>query len=211
MDVILPTASTWTRRITVLAAMLFVSTAYAQTSDYRGPMEFQEHCASCHESPAPGANVPTRAQLKAMPASKIYESMTTGKMSVNARGLLDEQKRRIAEWLSGRPVTDADRSIAAMSNACPADAKLGNPLIGAHWSGWSPDPMTSARFQSIDEAGLSAADVPNLKLKWRLACPALRVYGVNLRWVPDGCGWAATTVWFMRSTPRRVACTGHSK
>ena len=186
MNVILPTASTWPRWITALAAMLFVSTAYAQTSDYRGPMEFQEHCASCHESPAPGANIPTRAQLKAMPASKIYESMTTGKMSVNARGLLDDQKRRIAEWLSGRPVTDVDRSIAAMSNACPAGAKLGNPLVGAHWSGWSPDPTTSARFQSAEAAGLDAADVSNLKLKWAFGLPG----AASLRSQPIvGSGW----------------------
>ena len=186
MNVILPTASTWPRWITALAAMLFASTAYAQTSDYRGPMEFQEHCASCHESPAPGANIPTRAQLKAMPASKIYESMTTGKMSVNARGLLDDQKRRIAEWLSGRPVTDVDRSIAAMSNACPAGAKLGNPLVGAHWSGWSPDPTTSARFQSAEAAGLNAEDVPNLKLKWAFGLPG----AASLRSQPIvGSGW----------------------
>ncbi|MFL2936663.1 MAG: PQQ-binding-like beta-propeller repeat protein [Myxococcota bacterium] len=186
MNVILPTASTWPRWITALAAMFFVSTAYAQTSDYRGPMEFQEHCASCHESPAPGANIPTRAQLKAMPASKIYESMTTGKMSMNARGLLDDQKRRIAEWLSGRPVTDVDRSIAAMSNACPAGAKLGNPLVGAHWRGWSPDPTTSARFQSAEAAGLNAADVPNLKLKWAFGLPG----AASLRSQPIvGSGW----------------------
>ena len=146
--------------ITGLVTILFVPVALAQTSDYRGPMEFQEHCGSCHESPAPDAKVPTRAQLKAMPAAKIYESMTTGKMSVNARHLSDDQKRRIAEWLSGRPVADVDRSAAAMTNACPKGAKLSNPLIGAHWSGWSPDPTTSARFQPADMAALDAADRP---------------------------------------------------
>ncbi len=186
MNVFLPTAPTSTRWITALAAMLFVSVASAQTSDYRGPMEFQEYCGACHDSPAPGAKIPNRAQLKAMPAAKLYESMTTGKMSVNAKDLSDDQVRRIAEWLSGRPVENVDRSAAAMSNACPKGAKLGNPLIGAHWSGWSPDPTTSARFQSIDEAGLSAADVPNLKLKWAFGLPG----AASLRSQPTvGAGW----------------------
>ena len=172
--------------ITGLVTILFVPVALAQTSDYRGPMEFQEHCGSCHESPAPDAKVPTRAQLKAMPAAKIYESMTTGKMSVNARHLSDDQKRRIAEWLSGRPVADVDRSAAAMTNACPKGAKLGNPLIGAHWSGWSPDPTTSARFQPADMAALDAADVPNLKLKWAFGLPG----AASLRSQPIvGGGW----------------------
>ncbi len=172
--------------IIAIAALLFVSITFAQTSDYRGPMEFQEHCATCHEAPVPGGKIPGRAQLKAMPAPKIYESMTTGKMSVNAKDLSDAQKRRIAEWLSGRPIVDIDRSAAAMSNACPKGATLGNPLTGAHWSGWSPDPTTSARFQSAEAAGLSAADVPKLKLKWAFGLPGAS----SLRNQPIvGAGW----------------------
>ena len=121
-----------------------------------------------------------------MPPTKIFESMTVGKMKPNAEGLSEKQMRRIAEWLSGRPLVDIDRSAAAMTNACTDDAKLGNPLTGARWLGWSPDQTTSARFQSADTAGLDAAEVPNLKLKWAFGLPG----AATLRSQPTvGGGW----------------------
>ena len=159
------------RRVAALSVLLIANCAFAQTSDYRGAVEFQEHCASCHETPVPGVKAPTRAELKAMPPTKIYESMTVGKMAPNAQGLSDKQMRRIAEWLSGRPLEDIDRSAAAMSNACPKNAKLGDPLTGARWLGWSPDQTTNARFQTAEAAGLGAAEVSNLKLKWAFGIP----------------------------------------
>ncbi len=180
------TSSMSFRWITTLGVLLLLTTHAHATSDYRGVMEFQEHCASCHETPAPGTKVPTRAELKAMPPTKIYESMTIGKMKPNARGLSEKQMRRIAEWLSGRPLVDIDRSAAAMTNACPDDARLGNPLTGPRWLGWSPDQTTSARFQSAETAGLDAADVPDLKLKWAFGLPG----AATLRSQPVvGGGW----------------------
>ena len=162
------------------------SLSFAQTSDYRGMMEFQQHCATCHESPVPGSRALGRSDLKALPAAKIYDALTVGKMSVIAQGLSDDVKRRIAEWLSGRPIEESDRSVAAMTNACLSGVKLSNPLAGSNWLGWSPDPTTSARFQPADTAGLDAADVANLKLKWAFALPG----AATLRSQPIvGAGW----------------------
>lgn len=47
---------------------------------------------------------------------------------------------------------------------------LGDPSVGPHWNGWSPTPANT-RFQPADQAGLSAAQVPNLKLKWAFGFP----------------------------------------
>ena len=172
--------------LVLLAFSVASSFSFAQTSDYRGMMEFQQHCATCHESPVPGSRALGRSDLKAMPAAKIYDALTVGKMSVIAQGLSDDVKRRIAEWLSGRPIEESDRSAAAMANACPSGVKLGNPLTGSNWLGWSPDPTTSARFQSADAAGLDAADVANLKLKWAFTLPCAG----TLRSQPIvGAGW----------------------
>ena len=159
------------RVVAALVILLPAGSASAQTSDYRAVIEFQEYCASCHETPAPGTRVATRAELKAMPPTRIFESMTVGKMKPHAQELSEEQMRRIAEWLSGRPLLEIDRSADAMTNACPGDSKLGNPLIGARWLGWSPDSTTNGRYQSADAAGLDAAAVPNLKLKWAFGLP----------------------------------------
>src|SRR5262245_8175121 len=42
---------------------------------------------------------------------------------------------------------------------------------GARWSGWSPD-ITNTRFQPAAQAGLSAADVPKLVLRWAFGFPS---------------------------------------
>lgn len=174
------------RCVVALSVLLLANSAAAQTSDYRGVMEFQEYCASCHETPAPGTRVPTRAELKAMPPAMIFESMTVGTMKPNAQELSEEQMRRIAEWLSGRPLVDIDRSADAMANACPDGAKLGNPLVGGRWLGWSPDSTTNGRYQSAGAAGLDAAAVPKLKLKWAFGLPG----AASLRSQPVvGGGW----------------------
>lgn len=171
--------------ISMVVALLSAG-ALAQTSDYRAVMEFQEYCAACHETPAPGTRAPSRAALKAMSPIKIYQSMTAGKMQQNAEQLSDKQKRRVAEWLSGRPLVEVDRTAAAMTNACPADAQLRNPLTGSGWSGWSPDAGSSSRYQVADAAGLSAAEVPKLKLKWAFGLPG----AATLRSQPVvGGGW----------------------
>jgi polyvinyl alcohol dehydrogenase (cytochrome) len=150
---------------------MFAVSAFSQTSDYRAVWEFQEYCAACHETPAPGTRAPSRAELKAMSPTKIYHAMTVGKMQPNAEKLSDKQKRRVAEWLSGRPLVEIDRSAAGMANACSSEAQLDNPLAGSGWVGWSPDATTSSRYQSAGAAGLSVADVSKLELKWAFGLP----------------------------------------
>jgi polyvinyl alcohol dehydrogenase (cytochrome) len=57
------------------------------------------------------------------------------------------------------PTRDPSRcSPQMMSVAFDANA-------GASWNGWSPD-VTNKRFQTAEHAGLTAAQVPNLTLKW---------------------------------------------
>ena len=171
----------------VIIVLLFSPfNTYAQTSNYYGMVEFQDNCASCHENPNPAMRVPGRAELKALSAEKIYQSMTIGKMSVIAQGLNDETMIRISEWLSGRPIGDIDRSAEAMSNLCPSGTKLSNPLTGSNWAGWSPDQTTSARLQSSAAAGLNEVNVANLKLKWAFGLPGAS----SLRSQPVvGGGW----------------------
>ena len=46
-----------------------------------------------------------------------------------------------------------------------APAPLGNPLEGSMWNGWGAD-TRNTRYQSANAAGLAAADVERLTLKW---------------------------------------------
>ncbi len=57
------------------------------------------------------------------------------------------------------------------------NARLGDPASGPAWNGWGVD-TSNARFQTEKAAGLTAAQVPRLKLKWAFGFPrAKSVFG----------------------------------
>ena len=77
------------------------------------------------------------------------------------------ERRAVAEYLSGRAlgsdITGAHRTlhrVAAVERSPPAPA----------WRGWSPS-VTNTRFQSAQQAGLTAEQVPKLSLKWAFGFP----------------------------------------
>ena len=53
---------------------------------------------------------------------------------------------------------------------CPA-TPFGDPLTGPMWNGWGGD-TNNTRFQPAAAAGLTAADVPRLALKWAMGFPS---------------------------------------
>jgi polyvinyl alcohol dehydrogenase (cytochrome) len=65
-------------------------------------------------------------------------------------------------------------ALAAQPAAhCPAGAALADPSAGPAWNGWGRD-TSNTRFQPAQAAGLSAADLPQLKLKWAFGFPGAR-------------------------------------
>src|SRR5260370_22761405 len=118
---------------------------------------FDQHCASCHASPAPGSRAPDRTGLGQRTPEAILDAITTGAMAVNATGMTAPQKRLLAETLAGRPLGALTAARAsAMKNQC-ASKPLGDPTKGPMWSGWGPD-ATNARFQAAG-ACLTGAQV----------------------------------------------------
>ena len=79
--------------------------------------------------------------------------------------LSTNERQAVANWL-GTPVT-LERRREEISNSCPAGAAWKN---NPGWSGWSPG-LANTRFQSAQDAGLTAADVPRLQPKWAFAFP----------------------------------------
>jgi polyvinyl alcohol dehydrogenase (cytochrome) len=59
------------------------------------------------------------------------------------------------------------------ANPCPATARLRDPATSAAWNGWGPD-ESNARFQTAKAAGISAAQLPRLKLKWAFGFPGVQ-------------------------------------
>jgi polyvinyl alcohol dehydrogenase (cytochrome) len=138
----------------------------------QGEMLFNSNCVACH-TPAGGQAIDPRAPnqetLRQYTPERIHEALTTGKMQVQGASLTDPQRRDIAEWLSARRLGAAESGDAkTMKNRCGASPALA--MARPSWNGWSASPG-NARFQTAAAAGLKAADLPKLKLKWAFGIP----------------------------------------
>jgi polyvinyl alcohol dehydrogenase (cytochrome) len=130
---------------------------------------FQQRCVACHGNPA-FARAPSPAVLRAMTPERIYTALTVGAMKVVGDSLSDAERRRVAESLSGRLLGSAQGGSAqSMPNRCPTNSPL-HSLSGAAWNGWG-NGLENTRYQSAADAGLSAATVPGLRLKWAFGYP----------------------------------------
>ena len=140
---------------------------------------FNNNCASCHKNTMSSAdrdalketNAPSTDTLATMAPETIYAALTTGAMVQQAGKLSDDEKRVLAEFFGGRPLSAGDAGdIKNMTNRCPANQQLFNPAVGVSWQGWGND-LTNTRFQSAKAAGLSTEAVPRLKLAWAFGMP----------------------------------------
>jgi polyvinyl alcohol dehydrogenase (cytochrome) len=122
-------------------------------------------------NPAAADRAPEPSTLRQYSPERIYAALTTGVMKVHTQNLTDEEKRRVAEFMSGRPLGSAELGDAKnMANHCPGNPPLADPSVAPAWNGWAVD-VTNSRFQSAKAAGLTADEVPRLKLKWAFGYP----------------------------------------
>jgi len=132
---------------------------------------FQQHCMSCHGN----ANMPTApapSAIRELTPEKIYETLTTGSMKVQAAMLTENQRRMTATFLSGRPLGSLQQGDAKdMPNRCASNPPMTDPSSAPAWNGWGGSSVANTRFQSAEAAGLTAEDVPKLKLKWAFGYP----------------------------------------
>jgi polyvinyl alcohol dehydrogenase (cytochrome) len=125
---------------------------------------FEQNCASCHAD---------RAALNKMTPEAVYRALTSGPMRPQAANLNEAAKRSIAEYLSGNRLNLSQFADAKqMPNRCPGSSRLGDPASGPAWNGWGVD-SSNTRFQTEKTAGLTAAQVPRLKLKWAFGFPGV--------------------------------------
>jgi polyvinyl alcohol dehydrogenase (cytochrome) len=157
-------------KLALLAACLLALPRFASAQVTQGIALYEQYCSACHSSPAQGSRAPDRLALGQRTPEAILDAITTGPMAVNAEGMSPAQKRVLAEHLALRPLGSmTSGSVAAMPNHCPA-RPLADPARGPSWTGWGVDSGNS-RFQPAAAAGLTAADVPKLKLKWAFGFP----------------------------------------
>jgi polyvinyl alcohol dehydrogenase (cytochrome) len=139
----------------ILGLSLATPTAFAQD----GAAIYKSNCAGCHD--APTGRVPSVAALKAMSVPLVLQALEHGSMQTMAAGLTASERLAVTMYL-GVPAPKA-LPIPPSSAIC-----TGEPYDSGHsprWSGWGTD-VTNTRFQDAKSAGMTAAEVPRLKLKW---------------------------------------------
>ena len=194
-----------------LLAVSFLSGACGLWAQGRGPAgtesgfaTFQTKCMSCHGNPAV-ERAPSPSAIREMSPERIYEALTTGPMKAQGDSLGDTEKRMLALFMSGRPIgAEAQGDARLMPNQCASNPALSDPASGPEWNGWGVDSFNT-RFQPARGAGLTAAQVPNLKLKWAFGFPGgVSAYGQPT--IASGRVFVGTDTGFLYSLDAESGC-----
>ena len=201
------TVPAWALALALASLAAPVAAAAAAAAPERHGTEFgfavfQEHCSGCHGNPA-FERAPSPEALRAMSPERIYEALTTGVMKSVGDTLSEEDRRRVAESLAGQLLgSSAAGDAAGMPNRCAANAPLHPGKAG--WNGWGNGPA-NPRFQSAAAAGLTAASVPRLALKWAFGYPGgTSAYGQPT--VMGGRVFVGTDIGYVYSLDAATGC-----
>ena len=145
-------------RYTYLLVFIIAGVSQAQ----EGAALYKERCASCHDSPQ--GRVPSFGAIKQMTGEAIYGALTNGVMKSQTQGLSTQEMISLVVYIG--PTGNAGAK-PAFEKSCTGNTSLRADATTSRgaWGGWSPS-VTNSRYQNAKAAGLAAADVPRLKLKW---------------------------------------------
>jgi polyvinyl alcohol dehydrogenase (cytochrome) len=200
------------------ALMLWNSTAEAQEGKAKAPAKgatkqqgmedgltyFQTRCMRCHSEFSTTA--PTARRIRQMSPEQIYAVVANPSRPEHDQGLTDAQKRRMAEFMGGyRQIGSAEAANPKnFPNACPANPPMRDPAQGPAWNGWGAD-IANTRYQPSEQAGLTKADVPKLKLKWAWGFP-LGISAYNQPTVVAGRVFTGSDVGWVYSLDAKTGC-----
>jgi polyvinyl alcohol dehydrogenase (cytochrome) len=136
--------------------------AAAQQAD--GEAVFKQACATCHADGQTQA--PTREALAQMTPESILNALTLGRMQIQAISLTEAQQRAVSVFLAGRPFSPPVPPV--VTNRCTTSPAMRAPAARGEWNGWGAG-VANTRHQP--DGGLTAADLPKLKLKWAYGSP----------------------------------------
>jgi polyvinyl alcohol dehydrogenase (cytochrome) len=150
----------------VLCALAPQLTVHAQTQTTNGEALFQGRCSGCHNG-APETRAPAPDVLRQRSPAAILEVLANGSMRVQGATLSGAERRAIAEYLAGAAV--GGDPTGAATGRCEKPSKF-MPAPDSAWNGWGGT-LANTRAQSALAAGLTAQQLPQLKLKWAFGFP----------------------------------------
>jgi polyvinyl alcohol dehydrogenase (cytochrome) len=142
-------------------SLVWIAAFVTAAAEPDGAALYKQRCATCHEG-KPQARMPSRAELGVRTPEAVYSAMFGGSMAPQSAGLSQEEGRAIARFVTAKEFSARGTEVAGKCATGPGPLRLGN----ADWNGWGVD-AANTRYQP--RPGLTAADVPQLKLKWAFA------------------------------------------
>jgi polyvinyl alcohol dehydrogenase (cytochrome) len=146
------------------AAQSSAPTAPSAPSAVSGADVYQKRCATCHDQV--GSRAPSRDALQKLSAARILRTLDFGLMMAVAYPINRAEREAVANFLG----TKMEEAPLPASAFCSANISILSGPANDTWAGWSPS-ASNARYQTAERAGLAAAQVRRLKLKWALGFP----------------------------------------
>ena len=154
--------------VVAMGCLVLCAIAWPASAD-DGPTLYKQLCATCHDTGV--GRAPAKDVLQAMTPERVLTAMESGAMLSMAAGRTGVERRAIAEFVTGKSFSEAFSTTPSPQAMCKATAgEFANPLTGPAWNGWGANTQNT-RYQNDKTAGLTAGDVPKLKLKWAFGFP----------------------------------------
>ena len=142
-----------------------VATQSPDASASNGAALFAASCSGCHSGD--DARAPSPEVLRGRSPQAIIDALTAGSMKYQGLALSGEERRAIAEYLTGRKLR---APLAATVGICKVRPALTDPASAPSWNGWGAT-IENTHAQTAAQAGLTAEQVPHLHLAWTFGFP----------------------------------------
>src|SRR5216684_4008325 len=201
------------RSLTVATLAVYACTLWAQTPEpprlgtESGFGIFQQKCMTCHGNANAPEKAPDPSTLRQLSPERILDALTSGAMKILGQRLSDEEKRRVAESVSGRLLGSAATGDAkAMPNQCASNPAMADPSAGPAWNGWGGGDGANTRFQNAKAAGITPDRVTKLKLKWAFGFPGGLSGGFGQPTVVSGRVFVGSDIGYVYSLDATTGC-----
>lgn len=159
---------------------------------------YAQRCAGCHDHPT--RRIPARAVIASRSPDQVLQALDNGAMRAEAAGLNANDRIALVSFLTGRAPSSTGGPLPPARNRC----RRQSPAVstGPQWNGWGHD-LANTRFQP--HPGLTAAEVPRLKVKWAFGYHGPYVYGQPT--VVGGRVYVTSAAGRVYSLDARTGCT----
>jgi polyvinyl alcohol dehydrogenase (cytochrome) len=130
-----------------------------------GKQVFETVCATCHNDTTK-TGAPAVTLLGGMSSRTVLFALDKGKMQQQAKGLAEDQREAVAQYITNKVLKENAISPDVYTSLTIADSY--NDAFDLN--GWGGN-AEGTGFRTAEQAGINAANVSSLKLKWSFAFP----------------------------------------